>query len=69
MPHHMLEHTNSFAVMNESVTEPVFGCFLKIVNIYNSTFNFNKNTSQGAVIGGGGLSMCSPVCNQSQCNQ
>ena len=28
-----------------------------VVNIYNSTFSFNKNTSQGAVIGGGGLSI------------
>ena len=28
-----------------------------VVNIYNSTFSFNKNTSQDAVIGGGGLSI------------
>ena len=39
-----------------------------VVNIYNSTFSFNKNTSQDAVIGGGGLSIVvSCVQSESMC--
>ena len=36
-----------------------------VVNIYKSTFSFNKNTSQDAVIGGGGLSIM-VSCAQSE---
>ena len=39
-----------------------------VVNIYKSTFSFNKNTSQDAVIGGGGLSIVvSCVQSESMC--